>query len=406
MTKSAKSAENHLKDGLDRRAELEKAGERPAGGPGRPEKLGADQDRGGDDGDEAGPVDALALWLVVSGIGAVRLRLSYASIPSMPALLRLRRMTKGPRHCTPRMIETPAFGHAAVAAPHRLACRNRPADPGPGRQCDRGDGRHGGDDRRRLSAYELDRRRWLLADRRRRKAGPLPSMPAGAAGARATIRHYRELGHDTIPTRGALAALTVPGAISGWELALDAAQALRRPAAARPCCSRTRSATPATASPSRRRRHGSEPRDFDDAGRVARLCGAVHDRRQAAGARRNDAPAGPGGRRSSSSPMPASTISTKATSPARSPPISSAIGSPRHARGPSPPRGEAARAAGDADRRRHALQLAAADARASPRSSRSACSSASASGGPRLSSTFTGSSRRSSGRRAARPRRR
>lgn len=48
---------------------------------------------------------------------------------------------------------------------------------------------------------------------------------AGYAGKLATISRYRELGHDTVPERGPLAALTVPGAIGGWMLALDAAKA-------------------------------------------------------------------------------------------------------------------------------------------------------------------------------------
>jgi oxamate amidohydrolase len=50
-------------------------------------------------------------------------------------------------------------------------------------------------------------------------------MAAGAAGARATPALYRDAGYDTIPARGPLAALTVPGAIAGWMLALDAAKA-------------------------------------------------------------------------------------------------------------------------------------------------------------------------------------
>src|SRR5262245_48367793 len=50
-------------------------------------------------------------------------------------------------------------------------------------------------------------------------------MAAGAAGALATPEFYREAGHDGIPARGPLAALTVPGAVAGWMLALEAAQA-------------------------------------------------------------------------------------------------------------------------------------------------------------------------------------
>ncbi len=50
-------------------------------------------------------------------------------------------------------------------------------------------------------------------------------MAPGHAGAEATRALYREQGHDTIPPRGPLAALTVPGAIGGWILAHEAAQA-------------------------------------------------------------------------------------------------------------------------------------------------------------------------------------
>src|SRR5262245_43516804 len=50
-------------------------------------------------------------------------------------------------------------------------------------------------------------------------------MAAGPAGARATINFYRDHGHDEIPTRGALAALTVPGAVGGWQLAYGASRA-------------------------------------------------------------------------------------------------------------------------------------------------------------------------------------
>jgi oxamate amidohydrolase len=50
-------------------------------------------------------------------------------------------------------------------------------------------------------------------------------MGAGRAGAKATIAHYRDAGHDEIPARGPLAALTVPGAVAAWMLALEAAKA-------------------------------------------------------------------------------------------------------------------------------------------------------------------------------------
>lgn len=48
---------------------------------------------------------------------------------------------------------------------------------------------------------------------------------AGFAGALASIPRYRDMGFDAIPTRGPFAALTVPGAVGGWQMALEAAKA-------------------------------------------------------------------------------------------------------------------------------------------------------------------------------------
>ena len=50
-------------------------------------------------------------------------------------------------------------------------------------------------------------------------------MGAGRAGAKATRQFYRDAGHHEIPARGPLAALTVPGAVAGWLLAVEAAKA-------------------------------------------------------------------------------------------------------------------------------------------------------------------------------------
>jgi gamma-glutamyltranspeptidase len=50
-------------------------------------------------------------------------------------------------------------------------------------------------------------------------------MAAGPAGAQAQPEVYRGHGYDTVPTRGPLAALTVPGAVGGWMLAQEAARA-------------------------------------------------------------------------------------------------------------------------------------------------------------------------------------
>jgi gamma-glutamyltranspeptidase len=46
----------------------------------------------------------------------------------------------------------------------------------------------------------------------------------GAAAAKADIAFYRDLGHDSIPSRGPLAALTVAGAVSGWQAALTVSE--------------------------------------------------------------------------------------------------------------------------------------------------------------------------------------
>ena len=61
---------------------------------------------------------------------------------------------------------------------------------------------------------------WLV---RQRSGRIFAIMAAGAAGALATPELYRE--YETIPTRGPLAALTVPGAVGGWAMALEAASA-------------------------------------------------------------------------------------------------------------------------------------------------------------------------------------
>jgi len=50
-------------------------------------------------------------------------------------------------------------------------------------------------------------------------------MAGGPAGGNATPRSYRDRGHDDIPTRGPLAALTVPGAVGGLIVAHQAARA-------------------------------------------------------------------------------------------------------------------------------------------------------------------------------------
>jgi gamma-glutamyltranspeptidase len=57
---------------------------------------------------------------------------------------------------------------------------------------------------------------WLV----REPGGQVRSIEGcSAAAAAATIAFYRGHGHDVIPARGPLAALTAPGAIDGWRLA-------------------------------------------------------------------------------------------------------------------------------------------------------------------------------------------
>jgi oxamate amidohydrolase len=64
---------------------------------------------------------------------------------------------------------------------------------------------------------------WLVHE----PAGPVRAlMAAGRAGVRATPELYREHGYELIPARGPLAALTVPGAVSGWTLACEIARSL------------------------------------------------------------------------------------------------------------------------------------------------------------------------------------
>ena len=62
---------------------------------------------------------------------------------------------------------------------------------------------------------------WLVREPRGRVRA---IMAAGPAGTNARPELYRS--HESIPPRGALAALTVPGAVGGWALALEAARGL------------------------------------------------------------------------------------------------------------------------------------------------------------------------------------
>ncbi|MDZ4878332.1 MAG: Glutathione hydrolase-like YwrD proenzyme [Chroococcidiopsis cubana SAG 39.79] len=64
---------------------------------------------------------------------------------------------------------------------------------------------------------------WLIYNIKKRELKGLNA--SGRAGEKATIDLYQSQGYDRIPFRGYLAANTVPGAVSGWDLAYKYAQA-------------------------------------------------------------------------------------------------------------------------------------------------------------------------------------
>ena len=64
---------------------------------------------------------------------------------------------------------------------------------------------------------------WLIAEPGKE---PVAIRACGPAAGLATCEAYRDRGFDAIPTRGPLAALTVAGAIGGWDAALAVAREL------------------------------------------------------------------------------------------------------------------------------------------------------------------------------------
>jgi len=123
------------------------------------------------------------------------------------------------------MIETPVFSQAAVAAPHRLAAETGRAILG-----------EGGNALEAMVAMAATVAVvyphmngvggdgfWIVSE----PGGRVRAIEAcGPAGALATIERYRSRGYEAIPPRGPDAALTVAGAIGGWQLALDYARSL------------------------------------------------------------------------------------------------------------------------------------------------------------------------------------
>jgi oxamate amidohydrolase len=122
-------------------------------------------------------------------------------------------------------METPTFASSAVAAPHKTACEA-------GKEILRA----GGNALEAMIAVASTIASvyphmngiggdsfWII----REPSGKVRYIEAvGFAGEHATIERYRKLGLAQIPVRGPHAALTVPGTIGGWQIALDMAKSL------------------------------------------------------------------------------------------------------------------------------------------------------------------------------------
>ncbi len=122
------------------------------------------------------------------------------------------------------MSETAVYSRAAVAAPHRFAAA-----------AGRDVLAQGGDAIEAMVAMAATISVvyphnvsiggdgfWLI----REPNGRVRAIEAcGYAGQGASIAAYRALGFDAVPPRGPKAALTVPGALGGWALALELSRA-------------------------------------------------------------------------------------------------------------------------------------------------------------------------------------
>ncbi len=123
------------------------------------------------------------------------------------------------------MIETPVFGHAATAAPHRLA-----ADVGRDVLIEGGNAIEAMVAMAAVIAVVYPHMNsiggdgfWMIGEPGRSgPEGGVRSIEAcGPAGALATRRRYLDKGYDRLPPRGPDAAVTVPGAVGGWRAALE-----------------------------------------------------------------------------------------------------------------------------------------------------------------------------------------
>lgn len=117
------------------------------------------------------------------------------------------------------MPDSPVFAAAAVAAPHRLA-----SEAGRAVLAEGGNALEAMIAMAATIAVVYPHMNaiggdgfWLVHE----PGGKVHAIEAcGPAGSLATIERYREKGHDAIPSRGADAALTVAGAVGGWQAAL------------------------------------------------------------------------------------------------------------------------------------------------------------------------------------------
>src|SRR5215211_8670459 len=123
------------------------------------------------------------------------------------------------------MPETPVFSAAAVAAPHTLA-----AEAGRAVLAEGGNAIEAMAAMAATIAVVYPHMNaiggdgfWLV----REPGGRVRAIEAcGPAGRLATIKRYRDKGYDAIPGRGPDAAVTVAGAVAGWQVALDYARTL------------------------------------------------------------------------------------------------------------------------------------------------------------------------------------